>query len=173
MAQIGIQNCRSKIRIFTLSFILLSASSPTAVNAREMSGATQRIVSAKFSGGCTQNKNYPGQVVMEEKYDPTCRLKIVLSGSTERIVTLQYWDDEDEKWYEDSRKTTKKRTATINIKARNCGDNADEYCDGEYEFRILVLASKKPKISQTKSSSFTITYVALGTSDCDPDYESC
>ena len=139
--------------------------------------ASQKILSRKFSGGCTQNRGYPGQVVMEEKYDPTCRLTILLSGKTDRYIALTYWDDDDEKWYVESSKKSSKGKAVFAIKARNCGDN--EYCDGTYEYRILVAPSKKPKLATIKTLSFYILFVALDSSayddeyECDPDYEDC
>ena len=139
--------------------------------------ASQKIVSRKFSGGCTQNRGYPGQVVMEEKYDPTCRLTILLSSKTDRNIALQFWDDDEGDWYVEASKKSSKGKAVFSIKARNCGDN--EYCDGTYEYRIVVAASKKPKLPTIKSPSFYILFVALDSDayddeyECDPDYEDC
>lgn len=121
----------------------------------------QKILEKKFSGGCTQNRGYLGQIVMEEKYEPSCRVTVSLSGATARIVTLQYWDDEDLEWVEESRMKSSKGKAVIKIKSRNCGDIVDEYCEGTYEYRIFVLASKTQKLGMIKSPSFDIQFIAL------------
>jgi len=141
-------------------------------------GVKQRILSQKFSGGCTQNRGYPGQIVMEEKYDPTCRVTVSLSGTTARTVSLQWWSEDSSKWVEESRKKTSKGKAVISFKAWNCGDLNEEYCDGTYEYRIYVLPSTKPKLTAIKSTSFDVLFISLsgGTDDeydCDPDYEDC
>ena len=138
--------------------------------------AKQKILSKIFTGECVKNRGYPGQVVMEEKYGPTCRVTVTLSGATARTVTLQYWSDDDNKWYEESRKKTKKGKAAINFNAKNCGDNSDEYCDGTYEYRIVVLPLTKPKLGAIKSDSFDVLFIALDSTDeeeCDPYYDEC
>ena len=164
------------------ALVLLSTSVSTKVanaDSKNSNVPSRRITSVKFSGGCTQNREYPGRLVMAEKYDPTCRVTAALSGSTERVVTLQWWDEEDEKWYEESRKKTKKRKVTLSIKSKNCGENNDEYCDGTYEYRILVLPNTRPKLPAIKSLPFDVLFVALESGDedeeeyCDPDIEYC
>lgn len=149
-----------------------SAGADSAVSSKTM----KRISSMKFSGGCTNNRGYPGQVVMEEKYDPTCRVTVSLTGSSERVVALQYWDEDDQEWYVESKKKSTKRKATLSFKPRNCGDNGDEYCDGTYEYRVYVMPSTKPKLSAIKSTSFEVKFISLDGGDdyeCDPDYEDC
>ncbi len=167
---------------FVAALVLLStvvASQGASADSKTSNAPARRIASLKFNGGCTQNRQYPGQLVMDEKYDPTCRALVTLTGTTERVVTLQWWDEEDEKWYEEARKRTKKRKVTININSKNCGENNDEYCDGTYEYRIFVLPNTRPKLAAIKSLPFNVVFIALdGGGDeeedyCDPDIEYC
>lgn len=166
-----------------VALVFLSTSVSTQVvsaDSRNSNVPSRRISSVKFSGGCTQNREYPGQLVMDEQYDPACRVTTTITGTTERIVSLQWWDEEDEKWYEEARKRTTKRKATLNINAENCGENNDEYCDGTYEYRIFVLPSTRPRLGAIKSLPFEVVFVSLDGGDdeydedyCDPDLEYC
>jgi hypothetical protein len=167
--------------LMPVPMVAAAANTPTGMTAGSSKTeypvqASEKILSRKFSGGCTQNRGYPGQVVMEEKYDPTCRLTVLLSGKTVRNISLQFWDENENRWLVDASRKSSKGKAVFSINARTCDD---EYCNGTWEFRIVVAASAKPKFPTIKSPSFYIRFVALDSGayddeyECDPDYEDC
>lgn len=163
------------VTVLITGSLLGTAQSVGAQGTSTLVGASQRISSMKVSGECLENREYPDEIVMEEKYDPSCQARVVLTGSTQRTLSLQWWNDEDMTWVEMTRKKTVRGKATIAIDPRTCGATKDQYCDGTFEFRVFVLASTKPRLGALKSRAFDVMFISLtgGEDECDPSFEDC
>lgn len=114
-----------------------------------------------IGGDCWNDRLSSQYFVMYEKYESTCNVTVRLTGSKQRTVVLQYWDDDDGQWYEEARKTTKKLKATLRFSSICYGEYGEEYCDGEFEYRVVVLASTRPRLREIRSRSFFVQMVPI------------
>jgi hypothetical protein len=152
------------VAFFTVAISVLT--SPTNLHARPIPSMSQRIVAHLGSGDCWEDRISRSNLWMSEKYGSTCKIIVLLSGTTERTVTMEYWDEDDGEWYVDTKRRTRNQRAVLKVIPDNCGENYDEYCDGDYEYRIRVLPSKSPKLPALKTGPFIITMVAIDSDSC-------
>lgn len=140
-----------------LKFIVIASFSflPLIASAGQVSGAVKQTVTWSVLGDCVDwyDENQSEYVVNE---GDDCYFKaIVKPAKPIRTVALQWYSDDDGKWYKDSEvKTNKNGVAYLEI---DMYDSDGYFYDGSYTYRMGMarLGGSPAKLSQT----FTISFI--------------
>ena len=140
-----------------LKFIVVASFSllPLIASAGQVSGAVKQTVTWSVLGDCVDwyDENQSEYVVYE---GDDCYFKATVKPAKPiRTVALQWYSDDDAKWYKDSEvKTNKNGVAYLEI---DMYDSDGYFYDGSYTYRMGMarLGGSPAKLSRT----FTISFI--------------
>jgi hypothetical protein len=157
---------RSRKSLIMATFTLAAVLIANFFLAPSKAEAATQAVSYYINGDCSDYYDEEGEyAIFEEEEDWTCYVTVKVKPLTpKRKVILQYWD---KKWKEEDSITTSTKGSANLFFDNYCTE--DQFCDGEWKFRVLVPAVTGQKA--TNSTSFYVNFYPLAVDDYNEDYE--